>query len=218
MTGLLHRMRASNRVRVSPRSAGNRLSRNLSAAHRARACPSPYSQERKHRGPRNTSDRSSRSRPNSTNMTLLKPLMQWLHVGSVVLMIGGFFFFRVILMPVASRLPDPTAFITSALRRFSGIVWCALLTVLISGLYNFITFFRAARGVAAAEMPYFSLYILVIGIKLFIVFLIYTLAIMLTFPYPVFEIFQKKPAPWLNLTVIFGLIVIFLSAFLRRLG
>ena len=151
-------------------------------------------------------------------MTLLKPLMQWLHVGSVVLMIGGFFFFRVILMPVANRLPDPTAFITSALRRFSGIVWCALLTVLISGLYNFITFFRAARSVAAAEMPYFSLYILVIGIKLFIVFLIYTLAIMLTFPYPVFEIFQKKPAPWLNLTVIFGLIVIFLSAYLRRLA
>lgn len=152
------------------------------------------------------------------DMTLLKPLIQWLHVGSVVLMIGGFFFFRVILMPIANRFPEPTAVITAALRRFSGIVWCALLTVLISGLYNFITFFRAARGGAAAEMPYFSLYILVIGIKLFIVFLIYTLAIMLTFPYPVFDIFQKKPAPWLNLTVILGFIVIFLSAFLRRLG
>ena len=151
-------------------------------------------------------------------MPFLKSLIQWLHVGSVVLMIGGFFFFRVILIPIANRLPDSTTLIASALRRFSGIVWCALLTVLISGLYNFITFFRAARGVAAAEMPYFSLYILVIGIKLFIVFLIYTLAIMLTFPYPVFEIFQKKPAPWLNLAVILGLIVIFLSAFLRRLA
>ncbi len=152
-------------------------------------------------------------------MTLLKPLIQWLHVGSVVLMIGGFFFFRVILMPLANRLPDPAAFITSALRRFSSTVWCALLTILISGLYNFITFFRTARGGAAAEeMSYFSLYILVVGIKLFIVFLIYTLAILLTFPYPVFEIFQKKPAPWLNLTVMLGFIVIFLSAFLRRLA
>ena len=110
--------------------------------------------------------------------------------------------------------------ISSALRRFGGIVWTALLTVLISGLYNFITFFRAARSVAATGtlLSDYSLYILVLGVKLFIVFLIFTLAIILTFPYPVFDVFQKKPAPWLNLTVILGLIVIFLSAFLRRLG
>jgi len=161
----------------------------------------------------------------------LKPLMQWLHVGSVVLIIGGFFFFRVVLLPIASRLRDPGVLISSGLRRFSGFVWGALLTVLISGLYNFITFFRAARASAAvshnvrelqaAALPIvsdYSLYILVLGVKLFIVFLIFTLAIILTFPYPVFEVFQKKPSPWLNITVILGLIVIFLSAFLRRLG
>ena len=150
----------------------------------------------------------------------LKPLMQWLHVGSVVLIIGGFFFFRVVLLPIASRLPAPGVLISSALRRFSGFVWSALLTVLISGLYNFITFFRTART-AAATAPVvsdYSLYILVLGVKLFIVFLIFTLAIILTFPYSVFDVFQKKPSPWLNITVILGLIVIFLSAFLRRLA
>ena len=151
---------------------------------------------------------------------LLKSLMQWIHVGSVVLMIGGFFFFRVVLLPIAEQASKPEALISSALRRFGGIVWTAVLTVLISGLYNFITFFRAARAVAATGMIVsdYSLYILVLGVKLFIVFLIFTLAIILTFPYPVFDVFQKKPAPWLNLTVILGLIVIFLSAFLRRLG
>ena len=146
--------------------------------------------------------------------------MQWIHVGSVVLMIGGFFFFRVVLLPIANRRADSESLISSALRRFSGIVWAALLTVLISGLYNFITFFRTARSISATGMfiSDYSLYILVLGVKLFIVFLIFTLAIILTFPYPVFDVFQKKPARWLNLTVIFGLIVIFLSAFLRRLG
>lgn len=135
-------------------------------------------------------------------------------------MIGGFFFFRVVLLPIASRSADPAALITSALRRFSGVVWTALLTILISGLYNFITFFRAARADAAVDLVAsdYSLYIFVLGIKLFIVFLIFTLAIALTFPYPVFGVYQKKPAPWLNLTVILGLIVIFLSAYLRRLG
>ena len=150
----------------------------------------------------------------------LKALMQWIHIGSVVLMIGGFFFFRVVLLPIANRSSDPTALISSALRRFSGIVWTALLTVLISGLYNFISFFRNARAGATVGFVVsdYSLYIFVLGIKLFIVFLIFTLAILLTFPYPVFDVYQKRPASWLNLTVILGLIVIFLSAYLRRLG
>ncbi len=135
-------------------------------------------------------------------------------------MIGGFFFFRAVLLPVAKRSSDPAALITSALRRFSGVVWTALLTILVSGLYNFITFFRAARAETAVDLVVsdYSLYIFVLGIKLFIVFLIFTLAIVLTFPYPVFDVYQKRPSPWLNLTVILGLIVIFLSAYLRRLG
>ena len=134
-------------------------------------------------------------------------------------MIGGFFFLRVVLLPIANRSSDPGVLISSALRRFSGIVWTALLTVLISGLYNFISFFRTARaGATDPIVSDYSLYIFVLGVKLFIVFLIFTLAIFLTFPYPVFDVYQKKPAPWLNLTVILGLIVIFLSAYLRRLG
>ena len=151
---------------------------------------------------------------------LLKSLMQWIHVGSVVLMIGGFFFFRVVLLPIANRSDEPAALISFALRRFGGVVWTALLTTLISGLYNFITFFRAARADTAIDLVVsdYSLYIFILSIKLFIVFLIFTLAIVLTFPYPVFSVYQKRPAPWLNLTVILGLIVIFLSAYLRRLG
>ena len=145
------------------------------------------------------------------------PFIQWLHVGSVVLMIGGFFFFRVVLIPIAHRFPEPKDIISSALRRFSGVVWITLLTVLISGVYNFISFLRTARITAQETEVDYSLYILILGIKFFIVFLIYTVAVVLTFPYPVFEGFQKKPAPWLNIIIVLGLIIIFLSAFLRRL-
>ncbi|MDE0634600.1 MAG: hypothetical protein OXI43_01930 [Candidatus Poribacteria bacterium] len=149
----------------------------------------------------------------------LKPLLQWLHVGSVVLLIGGFFFFRVVLIPIANRSPTPDTLISSALKRFSGIVWPTLLTVLISGLYNVITFFRTARAAATESVDVdYSLYILVLAVKFFIVFLIYTLAIVLTFPYPVFAVFQKRPAPWLNIVIILGLVIIFLSAFLRRMA
>lgn len=149
---------------------------------------------------------------------LVKPLIQWVHVGSVVLMIGGFFFFRVVLIPIAKRNPDPMSLISSALRRFSVVVWIALLTTLISGLYNVITFFRTARSTAVESLEVdYSVYILVLGIKFFIVFVIYTFAVVLTFPYPVFEEVQKKPTPWLNMLIFLALITIFLSAFLRRL-
>ncbi len=150
---------------------------------------------------------------------LLKPLIQWIHVGSVVLMIGGFFFFRVVLIPIAKRRKDSDTLISSALRRFSGIVWGALLSVLLSGLYNVITFFRTARNPNLESIiSDYSLYILVLGVKFFLVFVIYTFAIILTFPYPVFEPVQKKPSPLLNMLIFFALIIIFLSAFLRRIA
>ncbi|RKU30441.1 hypothetical protein C6497_04455 [Candidatus Poribacteria bacterium] len=148
----------------------------------------------------------------------LTPLIQWVHVGSVVLLIGGFFFLRIVLIPIANHHTDPNTLISSALRRFSGVVWCTLLTVLFSGVYNVISFFRTARATAADSIVSdYSLYILILAVKFFIVFLIYTLAIILTFPYPVFEVFQKKPSPWLNLIISLGLIIIFLSAYLRRM-
>ena len=156
------------------------------------------------------------------NYELLPVLMQWLHVGSVVLMIGGFFFLRVVLLPAAKVLPDPrkTEMIEAVFRRFRVIVWIALLAILVSGVYNFVAFLISTNNqtVTAPNLASdYSLYILVLGVKFLIVFLIFTLGILLTFPYPVYAPIQKHPAPWLNITVILGLIVIFLSTFLRRM-
>ena len=65
--------------------------------------------------------------------------------------------------------------------------------------------------------PDYSMYIVVLGVKFLIVTFIFILGIALTFPYPVYAPIQKRPAPWLNVTLILGLIVIFLSTFLRRM-
>ena len=156
-------------------------------------------------------------------MTFLPALIQWIHVGSVVLLIGGFFFLRVILLPSAKVLPknQRPKLLEAAFRRFRVVIWSALLTILFSGVYNFIAFlsstgsFSQDPATEPVEDP--STYILVLGGKLFIVFIIFTFGVLLTFPYPVFAPIQKRPAPWLNLTLILGLIVIFLSALLRRL-
>ncbi len=156
-------------------------------------------------------------------MTFLPALIQWIHVGSVVLLIGGFFFLRVILLPAAKVLPEnqQPKLLEAAFRRFRIVIWSALLTILFSGVYNFIAFLRSTGSLSQdpaielAQDP--STYILVLGVKLFIVFIIFTFGVLLTFPYPVFAPIQKQPAPWLNLTLILGLIVIFLSALLRRL-
>ena len=156
-------------------------------------------------------------------MTFLPALIQWIHVGSVVLLIGGFFFLRVILLPSAKVLPDnqQPKLLEAAFRRFRIVIWSALLTILFSGVYNFIAFLKSTGSLSqdpATELTQDpSTYILVLGVKLFIVFIIFTFGVLLTFPYPVFAPIQKRPAPWLNLTLFLGLIVIFLSALLRRL-
>jgi len=153
-------------------------------------------------------------------MTFLPALIQWLHVASVVLMIGGFFFLRVVLIPASRSLPNShqPKLMAAALRRFSVVVWIALVTILASGIYNFVSFLRSANATTAAEVsPDFSYYILVLGIKLFIVFFIFTLGIVLTFPYPVFRPLHKPPSPPIKLLRIMGLISIFLSAVLRML-
>ena len=156
-------------------------------------------------------------------MAFLPALIQWIHVGSVVLLIGGFFFLRVILLPSAKVLPENqrSKLVDAAFRRFRVVVWSALLTILFSGVYNFIAFLRST-GSFSQDLPKepvqdLSTYILVLGVKIFIVFIIFTFGVLLTFPYPVFAPIQRRPAPWLNLTLILGLIVIFLSALLRRL-
>lgn len=158
----------------------------------------------------------------SPNYDLLPVLMQWLHVGSVVLMIGGFFFLRVVLLPAAKVLPDArkTQLIDAAFRRFRVIVWISLITILVSGVYNFITFLIATSNQTVTDpklAPDYSMYIVVLGVKFLIVTLIFILGIALTFPYPVYAPIQKHPAPWLNLTLILSLIVIFLSTYLRRM-
>ena len=156
-------------------------------------------------------------------MTFLPALIQWIHVGSVVLLIGGFFFLRVILLPAANVLPEDQRpkLVDAAFRRFRVVVWTALLTILFSGVYNFIAFLRStgsfSQDLPKAPVQDLSTYILVLGVKIFIVFIIFTFGVLLTFPYPVFAPIQRRPVPWLNLTLILGLIVIFLSAFLRRL-
>ena len=140
-----------------------------------------------------------------------------------MLLIGGFFFLRVILLPAAKVLPENQRLklVEAAFHRFRIVIWSALLTILFSGVYNFIAFLRSTGSLSqdAPKEPVenLSTYIIVLGVKLFIVFIIFTFGVLLTFPYPVFTPIQRRPAPWLNLTVILGLIVIFLSALLRRL-
>ena len=130
-------------------------------------------------------------------MTFLPALIQWIHVGSVVLLIGGFFFLRVILLPAVKMLPEDQQpkILEAAFRRFRVVIWSALLTILFSGVYNFIAFLRStgsfSQDSAKEPIENLSTYILVLGVKLFIVFIIFTFGVLLTFPYPVFAPIQK---------------------------
>jgi len=151
-------------------------------------------------------------------MRFLSAFMQWLHIASAVVLIGGLFFLGVILLPALKVLPEHlrSSMVQTVFQRFRVLVWAATLTILISGVYNFITTLRTLRVDAHETAEDASMYILTLGLKLLIVFVIFTFGLLLTCPYPVFAPIQKRPTPWLNLAMVLGLIVLFLSAFLRR--
>jgi hypothetical protein len=69
-------------------------------------------------------------------------LMRFLHVGSVVALIGAAIYGRFVLTPVLNSLPETERLkaASEAQARFRNVVYVLLVLVVGAGLYNFLTF------------------------------------------------------------------------------
>jgi len=67
--------------------------------------------------------------------------MRWTHVISVIALLGGFLYARLVLAPALAALPetDRRAFGEAAAARFRPILVTVVCTILGSGLYNYLT-------------------------------------------------------------------------------
>ena len=69
-------------------------------------------------------------------MDVLNLVSRWLHILSVIVLVGGTFFLRLVIIPVKSSDSFDDSLHEAVRRRWSKMVMFAVLFLLISGLYN----------------------------------------------------------------------------------
>ena len=133
---------------------------------------------------------------------LLAVLMRWIHISSVVTLIGGFIFARYALVPALVSLPDAERSIVGkrVVAGFRPLLYTVLVTILGSGLYNYLT--------KPSYPPHYHMWI---GIKFLFVLHIFAVGIL----YPMPGASEAKRSRWLTGMIVSGLIVIAISAGLR---
>src|SRR5258708_6682523 len=133
---------------------------------------------------------------------LLRIVVRWVQLSSVVALIGGFIYACFAVWPALDALGTAASntLVESMVSRFRSALYLLLLTTLGSGLYNYLT-----------KPSYPPQYHMVIGIKFLFVLHIFAVTVLYTVP----NAGLAKRRRWLTSMAISGLIVIFISARLR---
>jgi uncharacterized membrane protein len=129
-------------------------------------------------------------------------LMRWMHIASVVTLIGGMIFARLVMVPAAGGMSPETraALGERVAAAFRPLVAAALAGLLISGTYNIIS------------TPGHSVkYHMFLGIKLLLVMHVFAVAWLVVQPN------NQRRARQMMGALISGLIIILISAYLRRI-
>jgi putative copper export protein len=129
-------------------------------------------------------------------------LMRWLHLASMATLVGGILFGRLVMTSSLGALaPDARdAFAGRAAARYRPLVLTAIVGLIVSGTYNLLT-----------NPGHTPKYHMLLGIKLLLVLHVFAVALLITQP--------KNPrrARMMTGTLISGLIILAISAYLRRI-
>ncbi len=135
--------------------------------------------------------------------------MQWVHLMAAVVGLGGMGFLLLILIPSLGVLSaeQREALSKAVAGRFRWASWSAIALLLISGLYNVRRYYweepwdRAWKFLALKVLLSFALFGIVLG---------------LTIPFKLFEPLRARRRMWLLVAFILGIVVVLISAYLRR--
>ncbi len=134
---------------------------------------------------------------------ILTALMRWVHLSSVVTLIGGIFYARFVMTPAGHALsPDArTTLDEAAAARFRPVIFTAITGILLSGIYNLLS-----------KPGHSALYHMLFGFKMLLALHVFSVAILVTAP--------KNPrrARQLFGAAISGLTIILLSAYLKGIN
>jgi uncharacterized membrane protein len=130
-------------------------------------------------------------------------LARWLHLSSLVTLIGGFLYARFVMNPASSTLaPDVRIGLDNqAARRFRPLVFAAMTLLVVSGAYNFLY-----------KNPRTPLYHALFGVKILLVLHVFAVAILATSPN------NPRRARQLFGAAISGVVIILISAYLKGIA
>ena len=133
---------------------------------------------------------------------VLGVFMRWVHILSAMTLLGGFIYARFVVAPALASYPVGEASMLSnrTVNQFRPILYTAIVAILISGLYNYLT-----------KPSYPPHYHMLIGIKFLFVLHIFATSVLYTIP----NANEGNRLRRLTGLVISGAIVLLISADLR---
>ena len=144
---------------------------------------------------------------------LVAVLSRWVHVGTAIVVVGGTFFVRFVLMPAAASLPDAehAALRERLMGRWKMFVHTGVLLFLLSGFYNYLV-------VGLPQHRGDKLYHALLGTKIILAFVVFFVAIALTGRSKGTQVFRQKARTWLAVNVLLAAIIVGISGFLKVRG
>lgn len=135
-------------------------------------------------------------------------LVQWVHLISAVVGVGGIAFVLVVLLPSLRVLGEEqrALLLKTVMGRFRWASWATILLLLGSGLYNV-----RLRVWEAPWGPYWKL----LTLKIFLALCVFIISLLLTLPIPALNRFRAKRQQWLSIALGIAALVILISAYLR---
>ena len=136
-----------------------------------------------------------------------------LHILGAILLLGGAIFFKFIVQPAASELPENehASLKERVMKSWRQLVGLAIALLIFSGFYNYLV-------VALPEHDGDKRYHMFMGIKILIAFVIFFIASVLPGRAPAFEKMRQNSKLWMTITIVLGIVVISIAGFLKMRG
>ena len=135
-------------------------------------------------------------------------IAQWVHVSAAVIGVGGMAFILFVLFPSAGVLSEEqrAGLLKAVLGRFRWVSWLVIILLLASGLYN----------VKLVWLVPWGTYWTFLSIKIVLALAVFAIILCLTIPLGIFDGFRQRRKQWLYTAFGLAMIVILISAYLRR--
>lgn len=137
---------------------------------------------------------------------------RWLHIASVLTVVGGSIFICLVLYPAIRTALDDTvreSLRAQVLRRWARVVHVAITLIIISGIYNTVVVFPQHPG----QPLYHALY----GVKVILALVVFFIATAVLGRSPAFASLRRRGRLWITLNVVLALIVVLISNVLKNL-